>query len=145
MTLNEALIRQNFINKILIKDDVDKNLKVKIMMMRIELNKIKNQFDNDCIEMIKQLQTEEFLELNSLEKPTEKQKKRLEELNKKLTDEYNQFLIEKGKEEVKFDKKFTEDEYAQIVDVNSENDIDINGSKLDALSFLEIIYTLFVE
>lgn len=145
MTLNEALIRQNFINKILIKDDVDKNLKVKIMMMRIELNKIKNQFDNDCVEMIKQLQTEEFLELNNLENPTEKQKKRLEELNKKLTDEYNQFLSEKGKEEVKFDKKFTEDEYAQIVDVNSENDIDINGSKLDALSFLEIIYTLFVE
>ena len=60
-------------------------------------------------------------------------------------EEYNNFLVEKGKEEVDFDKKFTEEEYAQLIDVNSSNDIDINGTQLDALSFLEVIYALFVE
>ena len=44
MTINEVMIRHNFINKILFKDDtssLDKDLKVKIMIMRIEYVKIR--------------------------------------------------------------------------------------------------------
>ena len=66
-------------------------------------------------------------------------------MTSQLKEEYNNFLVEKGKEDVDFDKKFTEEEYAQLIDVNSSNDIDINGTPLDALSFLEVIYALFVE
>lgn len=148
MTLNEVLIRQNFINKVLIKNEngeVDKNLKVKIMMMRIELNKIREQFDKDCMEMISQLRTDEFNSLGSIENPTEEESKRLEELNKQLSGEYNTFLVEKGKEEVEFSKKFTSEEYEQLIEINSNNNVEINGTNLDALSFLEVLYTLFVE
>ena len=69
MTLNEVLIRQNFINKLLIKNenvDVDKDLKVKIIMMRAKLNKYKTKFDNDCLNKISGLKTGEFVELESL-------------------------------------------------------------------------------
>ena len=58
MTLNEVLIRQNFISKLLIKNEnveIDKDLKVKIMMMRVELTRYKTQFDNACLEKIKEL------------------------------------------------------------------------------------------
>lgn len=148
MTLNEVLIRQNFINKLLIKNenvDVDKNLKVKIIMMRAELNKYKTQFDNDCLNKISELKTDEFIELDSLKELSDEQTIRIKELREQLTKEYNDFLIEKGKVEVDFNKKFTEDEYTQIVDVNSNNNVDVNGTPLDSLSFLEIIYTLFVK
>ena len=63
----------------------------------------------------------------------------------KLNEDYNAFLIEKGKEEVNFNKSFTEEEYEYIVEVNADNNVEINQSKLSAPDFLEIIYSLFVE
>ena len=38
----------------------------------------------------------------------------------------------------------SEDEYNQIVKVNTENDVEINGTHLNAPDFLEVIYNLFV-
>jgi hypothetical protein len=43
------------------------------------------------------------------------------------------------------DDSFTMDEYSDIVDVNSGNDVEINGNKIKATDFLEIIYDLFVK
>ena len=57
----------------------------------------------------------------------------------KLNEDYNAFLIEKGKEEVNFNKSFTEEEYEYIVEVNADNNVEINQSKLSAPDFLEII------
>ena len=94
---------------------------------------------------ISELKTDEFIELDSLKELSDEQTIRIKELREQLTKEYNDFLIEKGKVEVDFNKKFTEDEYTQIVDVNSNNNVDVNGTPLDSLSFLEIIYTLFVK
>ena len=63
----------------------------------------------------------------------------------KINDEYNSSITEKGKEEIDFDgKKFTEDEYAEILQVNADNDVEINGSKISAPDFLEVVYNLFV-
>ena len=63
MTLNEVLIRHNFITKLLLKDgnsELTKELKVKIMGMRIALSKFRNQFDTDTQEAIKGLKPENF-------------------------------------------------------------------------------------
>ena len=48
MTTNEAIARYNFISKVLLKngnDELSKEMKVKVMSMRIELSKINKQFD----------------------------------------------------------------------------------------------------
>lgn len=147
MTLNEALVRQNFLNKIVLRNnenELPKDLKVKVMQMRIELNKLRNQFEADSQEMIKGLKPEGFDELYVKENKTEEEIKKLDSLSQKLTDEHNAFVIEKGKEEVSFDKKFTLEEYNELIDVNS-NEVEINGNKLSAEDFLEIIYSLFVD
>ena len=147
MTLNEALVRQNFLQKIVLKNnenELPKELKVKVMQMRIELNKLRNQFDADSQEMIKGLKPEGFDDLHMKEDKTEEEIKRLEEMSQKLTDEHNTFAFEKGKEEVSFDKKFTLEEYNELIDINS-NEVEINGNKLSAEDFLEIIYSLFVD
>ena len=147
MTLNEALVRQNFLNKLVLRNnenELPKELKVKVMQMRIELNKLRNQFEADSQEMVKGLKPESFDELYVKENKTEEEVKQLEDWSQKLTDEHNAFVIEKGKEEVSFDKKFTLEEYNELIDINS-NEVEINGNKLSAEDFLEIIYSLFVD
>lgn len=147
MTLNEVLIRHNFITKLLLKDgnsELTKELKVKIMGMRIALSKFRNQFDQDAQEAIKGLKPENFDALAQNQDRTPEEEVELQEMNKKLTDEYNAFVIEKGNETVVFDKKFTEDEFNEIMEVNADNDVEINGNKLNAADFLEVIYGLFV-
>ena len=147
MTLNEVLIRHNFITKLLLKDgnsELSKELKVKIMGMRIALSKFRNQFDQDAQEAIQGFKPSNFDALAQKQDRTPEEEAELQEMNKKLTDEYNAFVIEKGNETVVFDKKFTEDEFNEIMEVNADNDVEINGNKLNAADFLEVIYGLFV-
>lgn len=147
MTLNEALIKQNFLSKIVLKNngnELPKDLKIKVMGMRIELNKLRQQFDADSQEVIKELKPDGFDELYLKPDKTEEEEATLEEWTRKLTDEHNTFIIEKGKEPVSFDKKFTLDEYNELINVNT-NSVVINGTPLNAEDFLEIIYSLFVD
>ena len=74
----------------------------------------------------------------------ERQKKSIE-WNKQIQDEYSAYVAKRGQEEVNVETKLTEDEYNQIIEVNADNDVEINGQKLNAADFLEILYTLFVE
>ena len=147
MTLNEVLARQNFINKLVLKNgenELPKELKVKLMGMRIKLNKIRNQHDEDSKEAVKGLKPDNFDELYQKEDKTEEEIATLDAMHAKLIEEHNAFLIEKGKEEVEFEGSFTEDEFNEIMYVNSD-DVEINGTPLNGADFLEIIYTLFVE
>lgn len=147
MTLNEALVRQNFLSKIVLRNnenELSKELKIKIIQMRAELNKLRNQFDADSQEVIKELKPEGFDALYVKEDKTEEEIAKLNKLTNKLTDEHNTFVLQKGKEEVSFDKKFTLEEYGELMDVNY-NEVEINGNRLPAEDFLEIIYSLFVD
>jgi predicted house-cleaning noncanonical NTP pyrophosphatase (MazG superfamily) len=150
MVLNDVLTKQNVITKLLLKDgdkELPKALKVKIMRMRMAYNKIKQQFDSDVQEFTKELVPEELQTLANKEDRTEEENARFEELNNKVNSEYQEFLIQKGLEEIAdvIDDSFTMDEYSDIVDVNSGNDVEINGNKIKAADFLEIIYDLFVK
>lgn len=147
MTLNEVLIRHNFITKLLLKDgnsELTKELKVKIMGMRIALSKFRNQFDQDAQEAIQGFKSSDFDVLAQKQDRTPEEEKELKEMSDKLTEEYNAFIIAKGNELVSFDKKFTEEEFGEIMEVNADNDVEINGNKLNAADFLEVIYGLFV-
>ena len=147
MTLNEVLIRHNFITKLLLKDgnsELTKELKVKIMGMRIALSKFRNQFDQDAQEAIQGFKPSNFDALAQKQDRTPEEEKELKEMSDKLTEEYNAFVIAKGNEIVSFDKKFTEEEVEEIMEVNADNDVEINGNKLNAADFLEVIYGLFV-
>ena len=56
MTTNDAIIRYNFISKVVFKDGdtaLSKDLKIKIMSMRIEYGKINKVFEEDVQEFTK--------------------------------------------------------------------------------------------
>lgn len=150
MVLNEVLTKQNVITKITLKDgdkELPKALKVKIMRMRMAYNKIKQQFDSDVQEFTKELVPEELQTLANKEDRTEEENVRFEELNNKVNSEYQEFLIQKGNEEIKdsVEDTLTFDEYSDILDVNSGNDVEINGNKVKAADFLEVVMDLFVK
>lgn len=148
MTLNEALIRHNFISKILLKsgeNELPKALKAKVMSMRITLSNIRSAFDKDAQQVITELKPTGFDELTQKQNKSEEEDKQYKSMIDKLNEDYNAFLIEKGKEDVQFNRYFTEEEYADIVEVNADNEVKINESTLSGPEFLEVIYSLFVE
>lgn len=148
MTTNEALVKQNFITKVLLKEgdnELSKNLKVKIMSMRIKLGKVRKEFDEDVQEAVKGFTPEGFAELIQKQEKTEEETKKVEEWNKQINEEYQAYVVKRGQEEVSVDAKLTEDEYNELIEVNADNNVEINGQKLNAADFLEILYTLFVE
>lgn len=151
MTVNEVLHKQNFLSKVLLKDgdvELSRNLKVKIMAMRIEYGKVRKQFEADLQEFVKDLSTDEFRQLQQIpeEDRTEEQKTRYQELLDKINGDYNAYVQTRSMEEVEVkNKSLTEDEYFELVNVNASNDVEINGTKLSSADFLEILYSLFVE
>ena len=150
MTLNDVLTKQNVITKILLQvgeKELSKEAKVKIMRLRMKYNKIKNQFDEDTQEFISQIVTDEFKELANKPERTEQEDAKYKELDLKINSEYFEYLGQKGREEIKesIDDSFSEEEYAEIVDVNSANDVEINENPVKATDLLEIFYNLFVK
>ena len=149
MILNEVLTRQNIISKIELKEgnkELSKELKVRIMRIRLAYNKVKKAFDEDVKEFVEQITTDEYKELAQKQNRTEEEEKKYNELNTQINSDYIEFVNQKGLEEVKetFDDKLTDDEYAEILDVNSGNDVEINGVKIKAADLMEVFYELFV-
>ena len=149
MILNEVLTRQNIISKIELKEgnkELPKELKVRIMRIRLAYNKVKKAFDEDVKEFVEQITTDEYKELAQKQNRTEEEEKKYNELNTQINSDYIEFVNQKGFEEIKetFDDKLNEDEYAEILDVNSGNDVEINGVKIKAADLMEIFYELFV-
>lgn len=147
MTLNELMIKHNFITKILLRDgdrELSKDLKIKLMSMRIALGRVRKHLEEDLQEAVKELIPEGYQELSAKVDKTEEDKAQAEAWNKQINEEYNAYVDKRGKEEVQIDTTLSEDDFAQIIEVNAGNDVEINGTKLNAADFLEVLYSLFV-
>lgn len=150
MTLNDLLTKQNVITKLVLKDgekELPKELKVKIMRVRMAYNKVKKQFDEDTQEFTNQILSEELKNLANKTNRDKDEEARYQELNNKANSEYQEYLIQKGLETVdsSIEDSFTFDEYSDILDVNSGNDVEINGNKVKATDLMEIFLDLFVS
>jgi len=149
MTLNELLTKQNVITKIELKDgnkELSKELKVKIMRIRLAYNKVKKAFDEDLKEFVEQIATDEYKTLANKPERTEEEEKEFNELNNKVNSDYMEFVNQKGLEEVSenIDDKLTEDDYAEVLEVNAGNNVNINGNEIKAADLMEAFYELFV-
>lgn len=150
MNLNDLLTKQNVITKILLKDgekELSKELKVKIMRTRMAYNKIKKQFDEDAQEFANQIISDELKDLANKTDRNAEENTRYEELNAKANAEYQEYLVQKGLEEVSDapEDSITMDEYSDILDINSGNDVEINGNTIKAADLMEIVFDLFVK
>ena len=151
MTTNEILVMQNYLTKIVLKNgdsELSKDLKVKIMKMRIEMSKIRKAFDEDLKEFLDELLSDRFKELR--DKPenerTEEEKKEFEQLIAKVNSDYEIYIRQRSQDEVTLNTcTFTEEEFNEILEVNSDIEAEINGVKMSAADILEAVYVLFVK
>lgn len=149
MILNDLLTKQNVFTKLVLtsgEKELPKELKVKIMRIRMAYAKVKKAFDAEVQEFTEELITDEFRDLNSKPERTQEEDTRFAELADNFNKEYQEFLIQKGNEDITIiDDTFTIDEYSDILEVNAGNDVEINGNKISAVDFMEIVYDLFVK
>lgn len=152
MTLNEILLKQSVLAPLLVKsgdDELSKELKVKIVRLRIAFNKIKNQFEDEIKEFSSSLIPEDLKKLQEIpeDKRTLEDSKKIEKLVNKVNSEYREFLEQKGKEEVTFtaDDSFTDNEFDEIISVNAGNDVTVNGNNVKAEELMDSFYALFVD
>lgn len=148
MTANEAIAKYQFITKVLLKSEngeLSNEMKIKVMTMRIELSKIKKSYDADAKEFADNVITDEFRNLAQKQDKTEEEEKEFKNQEEKINQLYSEFLAKLGAKEVDVNATFTEDEYNELVPVNIDNNIVINGNNINSADFLEIIYSLFVE
>ena len=151
MTTNEILAMQNYLTKIVLKNgdsELSKDLKVKVMKMRIEMSKIRKAFDEDLKQFMDELISDRFKELR--DKPederTEEEKKEFEQLIAKANSDYEVYIRQRSQDEVTLNTcTFTEDEFNEILEVNSDIEAEINGVKMSAADILEAVYVLFVK
>ena len=103
--------------------------------------------DEDVKEFVEQITTNEYKELVQKTERNEEEEKRFNELTSKINSDYIEFINQKGLEEISetIDDKFIEDEYAEILDINSGNDVEINGNKIKAADFMEVFYEMFIS
>ena len=147
MTVNEVMIKHNFITKVLLREgdrELSKDLEVKLMSMRIKLGKVRKELEEDLQEVVKNLTPSGYQELIMKIDKTEEDKAQVEAWNKQINEEYNAYVDKRSKEEVDIDTAITEDEFGEIIEVNAGNDTEINGTKISAADFLEVLYSLFV-
>jgi hypothetical protein len=149
MTTDDVITRYNFISKIQFgngENSMPKELKVKIMKMRIEFGKINNAFDSDVQEFSRGIITDRFNELQNKPNRTQKEEKELGQLINNYNQEINEYVKRRCLDEVEINEyTFSEDEYAIIIDTNSENDVTINNINLKAPDFLEEFYKIFMK
>jgi predicted house-cleaning noncanonical NTP pyrophosphatase (MazG superfamily) len=149
MILNDLLTKQNVFSKIALQDgdkELPKALKVKVMRIRMAYSKVKKAFEEEVQEFTKELMTDELQELNMNPERNETEQARYEELINKFNSEYQEFMIQKGNEEVAdIEDSLTMEEYSDILDVNSGIDVEINGNKVPAADFMEVVMSLFVK
>ena len=149
MTTNDAIIRYNFISKVLFKDGeatLSKDLKIKIMSMRIEYGKINKVFEEDVKEFTQGILEDRFNELQNKPDRTDEETKELTDLINKYNAETNDYINKRAMDEVEVNEyTLTMDEYMEIMDTNAEKDVTINNQTLNAPDFLEAIHDLFVK
>jgi hypothetical protein len=149
MILNDALLKHAVFTQITLKDndkELSKELKVKIMRIRMMYNKIKNKFDSDIKEFMSELITDDLRDLATKQDRTPEEEKLFLEVSEKLDKEHNEFIKQKILEEVSVqDDSLSQNEYEEIVDINSGNKVVINGNSISAEDFLELVYDLFVK
>lgn len=149
MILNDVLTKQNVFTKLSLKEgnkELPKELKVKVMRIRMAYSKIKNNFESEINEFMQELITDEFRNLSAKETRNSEEDTRYKELASAIDSDYIEFVKQKSNEEVNcIDDTFTLDEYSEIVEVNAGKEVEINNVKISAEDFLEIIYSLFVK
>ena len=143
--LNNILLKYHIINSLIYTDDkysVSRELKIKLIRYKINLQKYFDEFNEVQSKYSEEIQTQEYKDLIAKENRTDKDNKKLQTLIDTMNSEYNSLLNQKLSEEFELDWyiPLTEEEFNQLLEVNIEHTVTINGTQLDGTDFVSLIH-----
>ena len=150
MTLNDVVSKYNLIAVLRFEHnqkEFSKELKIKLIKMRIEYGKYKKALDNDIKEFTEGIISEQYKFLVSNQFKTPEEIKEFNELENSYQKDISDYMNSRSSEVIENvnDWKITESEYEEIVDLNTSNDVEINGVKIPSMDYLELIYNILVD
>ena len=147
MTYNDALARYNLLTNLKLSNDsgsISTDVKMKIIRNRINLSKVKKEWDAYLQEFANALNTDRFNELYEKERTPEEETE-FKQIEAELNAIINKEMLAHSESKVNAEyTKFTEDEFYEITEFNVDNNPKINGITLSAPDYLEMLYTLMV-
>ena len=150
MTINNAVLRYNLLSVMRFIDgeySLSRDLKIKLIRLKLDLEKIRDDFVSFQQKAMEEIKTAEYEELLHKEEKTAEEVQHLEEITAELNEELGKLIQEKSNEmiDVKSFNYLTDDEFNQILSVNVENNPTINGSQLNFDTYIELIYKIFLK
>lgn len=145
LTLNNVILKYHIINSLIYVDgsySVSRDLKIKLIRYKFNLQKYFNEFNEIQQKYSEEVQTDEYKELISKEKRTKSEEEKLNEIISSINQEYNSLINSKLSEEIELDwyTPLTEDEFNQLLEVNVEHSVNINGTQLSGDQFVSLIH-----
>lgn len=149
MTLHNIILKYRVLQNIIFKTDqfsLDIDTKVKLLNMRIYFGKFESEFQEDLKKFSETILPEEAKILTNKSNKTQEDLTKLASIKQQYNLEQQCYIKQRSQENVEAkDFSITSEEFDQIVKVNIDNDVEINGKKLTGPDFLEVIYNLFVK
>ena len=150
MTLNDIVSKYNLITQLRLEHngkEFSKELKLKIIKMRIEYGKFSKALDNDIKEFTDGIISDRYKFLVNAGFRTPEENKELSELEEEYRKDISEYMNSKANDVIENvnDWKITPDEYEEIIDFNITNNVNINGNQILGPDYLELIYNLLVE
>ena len=150
MTLNDIVSKYNLIKQLKFEyngKEFSKQLKLKIIKMRIEYGKYKKALDSDIKEFTNELVSERYKNLMNIPNKTPEELEEFNQLEQSYNKDISEYIESRSNDIIENvnDWKFSELEYEEIIDLNSANDVEINGMKISAPDYLELIYDILIE
>ena len=149
LSLNSAVLKYNLLSCIKYSDEnynISRELKVKLIRTKFNLEKTYKEFNQFQQQALEELKTERYRYLVNKTERTEEEEEEAKKLVSELNEDLHSVVKEKSREtvEVSFDY-LSEDEFNEILLVNVNNDVRINGVNIAAEEYLELFHNEFVK
>lgn len=149
LSINSAVLKYNLLNCLKYSDEtynVPRELKVRLIRMKLDLEKIYKEFNLFQQQALEEIKTDRYKYLVDKKDRTPEEEKEVNDLMKELNEDLHKIVREKSLDKVNVNFNYlTEDEFNDILLVNVNNNVRINGMDIASEEYIELFHNEFVR
>ena len=148
-SINNAVLKYNLLNCLKYSDEsynISRELKVKLIRMKLDFEKVYKEFNQFQQQALEEVKTDRYKYLVDKKDRTEEEEKEAVALLKELNEDLHKIVREKSLETVTVNfNHLNEDEFNEILLVNVNNNVRINGMDSPSEEYIELFHNEFVR
>lgn len=148
-SINNAVLKYNLLNCLKYSDEsynISRELKVKLIRMKLDFEKVYKEFNQFQQQALEEVKTDRYKYLVDKKDRTEEEEKEAVALLKELNEDLHKIVREKSLETVTVNfNHLNEDEFNEILLVNVNNNVRINGMDIPSEEYIELFHNEFVR